>query len=656
MTQNNSAPKSISFNDMILNDLIKEQVSGKTDFDIFEIISGIKVEEDYTKIKDWAIKFKICTEHQFKEALKKHANFAILGGYANCGVELVDLYLKKMEAGINYRKEVIKFNEKDEELTKLLIKKNNIEQDEKNSESFRKEHSRRLQEEIDCNKRDMTINDIARKIRLTGQKLGLHVPARDIEDALEEWVLQEKSKRLAEIFKSISYASGGIKGPRANYEWVELSSSMFESSEDNDLSIPAKIAVIKKFIWQVKRKIRGIHIENHMMPILIGGQGTGKSTLLSKILEPIEELSANTDFKQITDDRYIDLWSNFALKTDEMGWASRSDIDTVKNLVTTNSVNRRFMRTNSSVPVKQNATFIGASNRELNQIIRDESGMRRFVGVKIRRDPDWKRMNKLNMSNLWRSVDEEAEDPTIPYMDEIRAYQESQRVETACEQWMNSLPDNFSTKSTPGFDLYPIYKEWESNHYSKRKMDYDEWEAEFCRLISEPNSQYPFILIDTGVAKNFMFISERCTNRTGNLMNKKEQINNIRLERNREFAQFKLESAQDYVDMVDKTFDCSNDYDVKEYLAYIEKSKEGSEEQEEQDSNTNENNEESVEVETKTTVTTTQVKETKSYDERRSSVFDTINALKAKYDKKNTGDLNIQNKEISNKKEDKDKN
>ena len=126
-------------------------------------------------------------------------------------------------------------------------------------------------------------------------------------------------------------------------------------------------------------------------------------------------------------------------------------------------------------------------------------------------------------------------------------------------------------------------------------MDFDEWEAEMCRLVTETGSQYPFIVNNFGVSKEFQFIPSRAKNRNSLGRSKQEAMNKIRVERNREFAKMKLEYAQDYVDMCDKKFNCSNDPDVIEYLEFLDISKDNPD--------TKEENQES-EVESKETVIT----------------------------------------------------
>jgi hypothetical protein len=127
---------------------------------------------------------------------------------------------------------------------------------------------------------------------------------------------------------------------KADAAWNEIATKVFDTSEDEAGNI---IAVLKKFIWQVKRKMRPT---DHQSP---GASNPGAST------------RRQIDFKMIEDDRNIDIWNSYILFLDEMGYASKANVDTVKHAITATNLVRRPMRTNNKVTVTQNASFIGAS-------------------------------------------------------------------------------------------------------------------------------------------------------------------------------------------------------------------------------------------------------------------------------------------------------
>ena len=55
------------------------------------------------------------------------------------------------------------------------------------------------------------------------------------------------------------------------------------------------------------------------------------------MIQPLSEVAADTDFKQIADERVIDMWLNFVLFVDEMGWSTKAEADLVKYVISAKS-------------------------------------------------------------------------------------------------------------------------------------------------------------------------------------------------------------------------------------------------------------------------------------------------------------------------------
>ena len=104
-------------------------------------------------------------------------------------------------------------------------------------------------------------------------------------------------------------------------------------------------AVLQKFMHQVKRKARGLRVERHLMPVITGEQGGGKSTFVESSLAPLSDAVLRVDFDQISDDRIIDIWRSPVLLLDEMGGAKRADMETVKAAITSPTLARRLSDT-----------------------------------------------------------------------------------------------------------------------------------------------------------------------------------------------------------------------------------------------------------------------------------------------------------------------
>jgi predicted P-loop ATPase len=134
---------------------------------------------------------------------------------------------------------------------------------------------------------------------------------------------------------------------------------------------------------------------------------------VDKLIGPLKELSLQVGFDMIEDERNIDIWHSYILFFDEMGYASKANVDTIKHAITATHLSRRPMRTNTKVSVAQNATFTGCSNKTLAQLIKDPTGIRRFVSAQFSSAPDYSVVNATNYQPKdrrdWRSWAEETE-------------------------------------------------------------------------------------------------------------------------------------------------------------------------------------------------------------------------------------------------------
>jgi hypothetical protein len=312
--------------------------------------------------------------------------------------------------------------------------------------------------------------EVQQSMRVRAAELRLDFSPRMIDDASELWYAEVCRNRLWQIMGTIDYSDNTTIRERGQASLHRLVANCFLCPEGEDFVV----ATINKFIWQVKRKIEDMPIYDHLMPVILGTQGNGKSTLVRKLLAPIEELWMMTDFKQITDDRNISLWRNFVVFLDEMGWASKSDMDTVKNIITAYTLTRRVMRTNITQEVAQNVTFIGAANAtELAELIRDTTGTRRFVSLTMLDLPDHAVINAINWHDVWQSVDHTADDPMAPFRQLLSRKQEAERIKTPVEDWVDYLEPNtaFGGKLTirgrrfQSSDLHTVFREFEDQRF-----------------------------------------------------------------------------------------------------------------------------------------------------------------------------------------------
>jgi hypothetical protein len=249
-----------------------------------------------------------------------------------------------------------------------------------------------------------------------------------------------REKSFAQIIRTDTLAK--LSGEVVPFDWRALVASSFDTTT---ISADITIAVLKKFIWQVKRRLDSRTVTYHLMPILYGSQGCGKSVFITKMLEQLGSLASTTDFDRLGDNREAGLFRNFALFLDEMNKADRADMDTVKAVITREEFSYRPMGTNLTVTSTQNASFIGASNKLLEQLINDPTGVRRFFQLDFNSqsgEREFAFINSLDFTAMWRSVDHLAADPCEPYRDEMRALQARHATRTSVGEFADALVEN----------------------------------------------------------------------------------------------------------------------------------------------------------------------------------------------------------------------
>jgi hypothetical protein len=285
---------------------------------------------------------------------------------------------------------------------------------------------------------------LLRTLRLLADELGFSYRATAIADAVEDWIAQAKR----DYFNRSKAALGTFDETRREHVesvWLNLASLVFDCSDTSPAFVAA---VLKKYVWQVKCKLFNTSISYHLMPILFGPQGCGKTEFIRAFLSPIADLTTNASFSAIADERNIGLWSSYAIVCDEMAHASKTDIDDVKHAISAPSLSRRLMGTNTWITVAQKATLIGASNKDLSELIKDSTGLRRFAPLNFI-GGHYTLVNSIDWLELWQSIDHMAADPMRGHEEVLAAVQEEERVQTPFEAW---LADFDPASMKPHFD------------------------------------------------------------------------------------------------------------------------------------------------------------------------------------------------------------
>ena len=289
------------------------------------------------------------------------------------------------------------------------------------------------------------------KLRLSANKDGVQEINKYLNDALMLWRYDQQHNALSSILDRVVEPSDTSEVAK----WVKAATGS-ESKLDQ--------AVVSHFIWQVKRKLNGMTVDHHMMPILFGRSGGGKSVAIHKLIAPLKEIAFETNMS-VFQDRFglRQFTRNYIMFFDELSGASGVDVNRLKQVITAPVMEWRVMHSEGVNSAPQNCTFIGCTNVHVSERIKDPTSARRFWQLTCADVLDWDLINDIDYDAMWREIDHNAESPIIPYLDEIKAVQEREvRSKSLTEQWIEQqcVAGSFTRKSPTSKMLYESFQNW----------------------------------------------------------------------------------------------------------------------------------------------------------------------------------------------------
>lgn len=201
------------------------------------------------------------------------------------------------------------------------------------------------------------------------------------------------------------------------------------------------ITAFRQLIWQVKRRMRGLPSAWDLMVVMHSKQGSGKSSAAGKFGQVLGPLfMPMADFSIFSDKfRVQQLCHNYLICLDEMGRASKTDMNTIKQVITSPTVQARAIYTSSEQSLQRNASFIATTNWPLDHSIQDTSGMRRFAEIHCRDEPytpEWgKQLNGIDFASVWacETGDEDTDAPA--------SREENRAIMRKYQEELNTLSD-----------------------------------------------------------------------------------------------------------------------------------------------------------------------------------------------------------------------
>ena len=296
-----------------------------------------------------------------------------------------------------------------------------------------------------------------------------------IKSGLNILVDDLKLEKLDKLRKKVAY------DPNVKVDWKNLVKMMRIDKNNPNFEnlIELHERMIKHTIWQIKRKLNDQEVKWHTALILHGKQGCGKSDFLKKLFAPLEELYILIDGSTLNDKFGNQIFNDhFVGNLDELTKIGDKSIELVKQFITMEKATSRKMHTEVHQETKQNMTIVGSSNRPINKVIYDFTGMRRWWQIDIDRyydTMDFESIEGANFIDYWRAIDETEEEGFYNGQSkEMIRYQETFRATSSTEDFLDAhgYLNNYNVE-TVEYCLKRLYKEY----------------TDFCSLYKYPRPQ-----------------------------------------------------------------------------------------------------------------------------------------------------------------------
>lgn len=321
----------------------------------------------------------------------------------------------------------------------------------------------------------------------------------DLEDAYNEYVnyqLRQEMKTALLSFKCVTEDLGPIRN------WLLAVTGKTD---------PKDVAVMAHWLWLVKRNGFSLPVKHQIMPVLYGPQGGGKTVALEKLIKPIQDYRLTIGMNQLADERvYEGLANHFVVLFDELQGVERTDMNALKKQITTVYNSYRKLYSHSVINIPMRCSFIGATNRPINESFNDSTGMRRFWQINTLARLAWDVVGRIDYVQLYKGIDENKEDGylTGESLQDIVQQQQTYINKESIEEFVVDNVLRYDETETVKFisqeELYNAYVMWAGRVGLHKRLDLH-W---FARKL-ETRIKYRTVKNLKGHAKKLYMISSK---------------------------------------------------------------------------------------------------------------------------------------------------
>lgn len=287
-------------------------------------------------------------------------------------------------------------------------------------------------------------------------------PKDELKSAYDEFVKGYPDRQLKSFNETID---GLLEDLEPLKNWLTAT-----TGTANELDL----AVMAHWLWCTKRKAQKRPAVWHIMPVLKGAQGGGKTQALQKLLRPLNDFVLKTHLDKIGDQNLYKAFSEkLVIFCDELQGADKADLNTLKNLITTETTSYRIMYTQTTRNAPMLCSFIGATNRSISEQFFDSSGMRRFYQLECLPKLDHAAINGLDATAIWRGIDANKERGYLDgavleaLLNKQDDYVRREDLDTFLDEYNLQPATELSYKEMSHQHIYDMYRAWCSRTGSK---------------------------------------------------------------------------------------------------------------------------------------------------------------------------------------------
>lgn len=347
------------------------------------------------------------------------------------------------------------------------------------------------------------LNELIRAIRAVAIKSGLGKQAKsdDIKCLVGDLAMRGAAEQIEKIAKNLAYDPASAPAADLALDALHELWRIRQSPEVHR-------TIIKHWIWQVKRKLRGLSTVWSIWPNYHGGTGIGKTQWLTDFSVPFGDFALATSISKLLDEerQMMKLTSAYIINLDELSinnretqyadkeaTLGRDQQATLKALLTQTKMTARILGGQTQATRRLTFSCISSANEHLPDLIYDEKTMRRYFefNCEVKGAVDFTKMEKIkaHILDIWRGVDENLEEgywnPKCAVWDEVAKEQARYYpTNTSTARWIADQHIVACTKNERDNlqELYDDYKTYCKERGNSPKA-YTKWSVDIKHLV-----------------------------------------------------------------------------------------------------------------------------------------------------------------------------